>query len=726
MSGRPPTRAPRATTPDDGRARSLWREIVDDPFALGAFAAGLVILATPWLVPMTRAAWGAGLDLLLLLPIVLAIFTFGIGTPSGRRERLFWRLIAGAAASWWLAALLAYPGLAWVDRGATTYGLLIAAAYLALLLALETRPDLSRRLSLPERLDVLSDLVLVAGLFAYFMWRPEPSAVEPAALSRQVLHLTLDCVLTVRFAGLALSLPAHRRRWRALYGSLAAVGIGFAIFNIAPLVLEVDGFGWPPWTTRLPMIAGVAALGTVARLRRRHLPADDRVPQPRFSSLFLAYAFLFPMLHFGLSRLGVLDPVLQPTREWIVLGAIGLLGLLAILEQNLLRQRSAYLEERHRRDMRQAEEREQFSSSLIEHSPLAIVVLDAQHKVKLINPAFQQLFGFDPQEVEGASLDDLIATSRTADEAADYTRRVLAGAAVHRVARRRRKDGQEVDVEIHGVPLLVDGDLVGVVAIYQDITERLRTEQARSESEQRFRLLSDATFEGIVLSDDRMVMDCNTQFARIAGRRPDEIVGLPVLNFVAPEDQARVSDAMRRGLDRPYEHLLVTGTGELRTVEVHARSIGYGGRQVRVAAVRDITEARRWEQEERQAQKMEAVGRLAGGIAHDFNNVLTVIKGYGQLLALQLGEGRAREHVREINQAADRAGLMTQRLLAFGRKQALQPTILDLSAVVRGMEQMLRRLIRADIDLEVDTSGDAGRVQADPGQIEQVILNLAI
>ncbi|MEO1084545.1 MAG: ATP-binding protein, partial [Acidobacteriota bacterium] len=121
-----------------------------------------------------------------------------------------------------------------------------------------------------------------------------------------------------------------------------------------------------------------------------------------------------------------------------------------------------------------------------------------------------------------------------------------------------------------------------------------------------------------------------------------------------------------------------------------------------------------------------AVGRLAGGIAHDFNNLLTVIKGYAQLLSMQMEEGKPRSLVEEILQASERASLMTQRLLAFGRKQAVQTQNLDLNSVIAGMEKILRRLVRADIAFDVRLAPMLGRVKADPSQIEQVILNLAI
>ena len=146
-----------------------------------------------------------------------------------------------------------------------------------------------------------------------------------------------------------------------------------------------------------------------------------------------------------------------------------------------------------------------------------------------------------------------------------------------------------------------------------------------------------------------------------------------------------------------------------------------------VGTATDITSQRHLEEQFRQAQKMESVGRLAGGIAHDFNNLLTVINGTAELAALELpGDAPLKADLVQIRQAGDRAAALTRQLLALSRQQILKPAIIDLTAIVRSMQSMLRRLIGEHVDLAFVLPDSLGHVKADPSQIEQVILNLAV
>ncbi len=204
------------------------------------------------------------------------------------------------------------------------------------------------------------------------------------------------------------------------------------------------------------------------------------------------------------------------------------------------------------------------------------------------------------------------------------------------------------------------------------------------------------------------------------------------LAAIHPEDRHQVREALERAMrDRTDPHIhyrTLWPDGTIRRISSFGRIFYEGGAPLRAAGVSlDVTERMELEERHRQSQKMEAIGQLAGGIAHDFNNLLTAIHGYSEILteALEV-QSPLRTDVREIQRAADRATALTRQLLAFSRNQILEPRILDLRESIQSMESMLSRLIGEDIDVVVRLAPDAGHVKADPGQIEQVILNLAL
>jgi PAS domain S-box-containing protein len=229
---------------------------------------------------------------------------------------------------------------------------------------------------------------------------------------------------------------------------------------------------------------------------------------------------------------------------------------------------------------------------------------------------------------------------------------------------------------------------------------------------------------------------------RLYGRQPEDL-GSPMeicLERVHPDDLLRVNKTMTESLRtrQPFvcDHRVVLPDKSERVLQGRGELLcDAGGEPVKMfGTVQDITEAkraeealRRSEEQLRQSQKMEAVGRLAGGVAHDFNNLLTVIGGYCALSLANIEEADPlQKNITEIQKAAERASSLTGQLLAFSRKQVLQPRVIHLNEVVRGMEKMLRRLIGEDVELSTSFGSALGYVKADPGQIEQVLMNLAV
>ncbi len=271
----------------------------------------------------------------------------------------------------------------------------------------------------------------------------------------------------------------------------------------------------------------------------------------------------------------------------------------------------------------------------------------------------------------------------------------------------------------------IEGQLLARVIRYA--IERKHAVEALREREERSRLLTEAAFDGVVVTVDGVIREANRGMADILGYAADEVLGRPVTDFIPNELQAEVTQRIREGVEGRYEFAIRQKDGRKILLEATTRNLLIGGRQGRISAVRDITALRSLEQQLRQAQKMEAVGRLAGGVAHDFNNLLTAIFGYSDLLGEELPPDHpGREDLQEIRTAATRAAALTRQLLAFSRQQVLAPVVLSLNDVVENIEKMLHRLLGEDIALEIHLAPDLGNVKADAGQLEQVIMNLAV
>jgi PAS domain S-box-containing protein len=239
----------------------------------------------------------------------------------------------------------------------------------------------------------------------------------------------------------------------------------------------------------------------------------------------------------------------------------------------------------------------------------------------------------------------------------------------------------------------------------------------------------DATMDIVVVFDsDRRFVTVNDAACRFYGRVHDELVGARLDDFIGAERAAadwedflepeRVAQGMLENVWEGEQH------GRPLVLEVRARPQFLPDRHLFV--LRDITERRMLEDQLRQAQKMEAFGQLAGGVAHDFNNLLTVIAGYGEIARRHVGAGPGAKELSEIQRAAERAGALTRQLLAFARRQVLEPVLLDVNEVAAGLVPMLSRLIGETIEIAMLAGDDLPPVRADRAQLEQVVINLAI
>jgi PAS domain S-box-containing protein len=270
--------------------------------------------------------------------------------------------------------------------------------------------------------------------------------------------------------------------------------------------------------------------------------------------------------------------------------------------------------------------------------------------------------------------------------------------------------------------------------IILDATQRKETELSLAESEARFKALHNASFGGIAIHDQGLILECNQGLSEMFGYEPSELMGMNGLLLVAEDSREMVMNHIRTGYEKPYEAVGRKKNGETFPMRLEARNVPYRGKNVRTVEFRNLTDIRLAEYEREklreqlnQAQKMESVGRLAGGVAHDFNNMLGVILGHTELIMDRTDpEQPVYSELQEIRKAAERSANLTRQLLAFARKQTIMPRILDLNDTVEGMLKMLRRLIGEDIDLAWLPGKNLGPVKMDPSQIDQILANLCV
>jgi len=274
----------------------------------------------------------------------------------------------------------------------------------------------------------------------------------------------------------------------------------------------------------------------------------------------------------------------------------------------------------------------------------------------------------------------------------------------------------------------MDGDLL--VRSIRYASERGRAVEALERREEHYRSLIENSMDLIsIMNLDGTIRYVSPSHERLLGYPLDALVGRNVLSFVHSEDKARVQMALANGNNgRPVECRIRHSDGSWRVLESFSRDLSHvAGVNGMVVNARDITERKRLEEQLHHSQRLEAVGRLAGGVAHDFNNLLMVITGYSHMLLDGMHHSDpARQDLEQVVKASERATDLTRQLLAFSRRQGVRASLVNLNGLVQEMDRMLRRILGEDIELTIQLAPDLKTVRADPGQIEQVILNMAV
>jgi len=423
---------------------------------------------------------------------------------------------------------------------------------------------------------------------------------------------------------------------------------------------------------------------------------------------------------------GIVRHVLEFFSPKIALPDPELLQTLGVISSQL-----GYLVERKTAEdeLRQSETRK---TAILESALDCIICYDADGLITDFNPAAERAFLQAQEQVLGRRVDEILlpAAEREIRRAAlgfEVPNAIMGGRRFELAV--ARADGSEFPAEVALSKVMVGGKPLFTLYL-RDITGRKAAEQATA---QLAAVVSNSNDAIIVCSLDGVVQSWNAGAERIMGYPAEEAVDRPLHMLFPPErldEFPQTLTAVQRGESLAnYETVRLRKDGKKINVSVTDSPIrGEGGMITGVSSiVRDITERKRLEADLLQAQKMDAVGRLAGGIAHDFNNVLTAILGYADLLVGQIEEKHWMwKHLSEIRKAADFAASLTQQLLAFSRRQPLYPRVFCVNDSIQNMEKMLQRVIGEQIKVRTDLRADIGRVKADATQFEQVLLNLCV
>jgi two-component system cell cycle sensor histidine kinase/response regulator CckA len=376
--------------------------------------------------------------------------------------------------------------------------------------------------------------------------------------------------------------------------------------------------------------------------------------------------------------------------------------------------------------LRRSEERFREMADLL---PQVIFETDLEGNLTFVNRIALQLFGYTKEDFEqGTNAIDMICESDR-ERAKKNILEVISGnepdSAEYTAL---RKDGSTFSILIYSDRIFKGDQVTGLRGILVDITERKTMEEALRKSEEQFRNYVNSAPDGIFLFDNQLkFIDTNKGICRITGKKQRQLLKSDLYDLILKSDHTNLNKFLHTLIKKKhaigdFNFIRTDGTKGFCTIDAvlfsEERYLGF---------IKDITQRKTLEEQFRQSQKMEAIGQLAGGIAHDFNNLLTIINGYSEMI---LGKFTKKditlEGVQQILKAGKRAEALTRQLLAFSRKQILQPKILNLNHLVKDLETMLSRLIGENIELETRYADNLLQIKADPGQLEQVILNLVI
>ncbi|MFH1377120.1 MAG: PAS domain S-box protein [Planctomycetota bacterium] len=376
---------------------------------------------------------------------------------------------------------------------------------------------------------------------------------------------------------------------------------------------------------------------------------------------------------------------------------------------------------------------------LFENSSESIFVVQ-NGRIIFANPITTELFGFSVEKLSQSPFTEFIHPDDRAMVLDRYQRRLKGEALPRQYAFRVLNTGGNIHWVWLNVVMINWEGKPSTLCFINDITDIRRAEDELKKSEERYRTLFEKAHDGIVVADATtgILMNCNAAICRLVERTESELIGQHQSILHPPEEiingQSNGYQRHSQNPDQIIEENVISKSGKRIPVEVRASHFKMDGKDYLLGMFRDITERKQAQEEKqklhdqlRQSHKMEAVGQLAGGIAHDFNNALNAIIGYSELTMMNMdATNPVYDNLNKIKKSGERAASLTRQLLAFSRKQVLMPVIMNLNDVIMTVTPMLERLIKEDIFIKLNLDDNLSYFEADPGQIEQIIMNLSV
>jgi PAS domain S-box-containing protein len=662
------------------------------------------------------------------LQIVCCGFAAAMCFSASKRGRglssPFWVLVGCSIATWAVANLgwMYYEN--WLHAAVPRFSLVrilfdVQGVFYAMALFLDKEkdaPEFNAEMVLDSVQIAIVFLSLFFGLFYVQVLEGRQAQFNELIVTWIFVGVNLGLTLVAAIQALA----AKTKRFRSLYRGLA---LFLFIYTLG------SGIAESPWASKLASTGSWYDLGWTipflfAATWAGRWREDPEVASPETSSLRTLRELALKNVLLALAPLIVLVLVARVGPQWRMIGfsllAISIVSYVVRLGITEFRQtQTSAAVMRHRVAMESTED--------------GMAILDSNGTHVYANSAFARMVGLpNAKAVLGKTWRQVYDPRDVAQLEAEVRASVRRAGKWSGQIALHRADDTTLPIEM-AVTMMAPA---GTVCVARDISDRLNAEHARAEAEIKYRTLVEqvAAISYIAeLGVRGQWLYVSPQIESMFGYSADEWLSTSTdwISHIPAEDHPIVhaaEEASSRGEPFQAEYRITRKDGETIWVSDTAVVVrGSDSHPVMEGLIVDITERKLLENQLMQARKMEAVGRLAGGVAHDFNNLLTIIKGYIEI-ALQRCQNQPALHgdIRRVEDAADRAVALVRQLLAFSRKQVLRPKILDLNSIVVNLEQLLRRLMSANIEMKTFVSKDLGAIKADPGQIEQVIMNLVV